>query len=611
MQKFTVLREFAGKVCVVLTAAVIAVIFAGCSLFSPNLDSNYGQVVATVDGTDIKITKKDLYDVYVSWGYYYVQNGQSAQETMDMLVDYLVDREISAIIAERKFGALTLQEKNQAKKSAYDSVNESLKTYVNEILGIEEETSDSTEESKVEYTPYEKYIEVSGNRDLFTLNLEKYETVEEVGYVDSKWVPDFPGVASDKAARQAMARIVRNLQTRESGFEKLEKSLNDFPEDDRLLKTDNPFIKALSDAEQAALNRELVRLVEQNEKSIMIGRLEECFELGIEGWGIEGRPSGETADNPADFLAYLNRGGNIDAFKAGINKLGTVYEGTPYEQPVGSGVGIATGIANNVAEQYKEKVKTAISNYIYNTPEDMEADLISSIDGVYYVPSEIADKLFTVSHILVGFTDEQKAKYTEINSEKESNPSYDADTALANLYAEVSSNGKNVYDIYNEVKKSINAQSGLQDKYTAFRDLIYKYNTDSGMQNPTYEYVMSVNESKNKMIESFTKASIELKNKGTKGAVSGIVWGEYGAHIIMYTRDIADFIWTADKTLLDRDYGNTLFATQTSYGNKTTFDVLAEGLKRSYSNYETAIVKQYKSEHKVTVIKSAFADMLD
>jgi hypothetical protein len=316
------------------------------------------------------------------------------------------------------------------------------------------------------------------------------------------------------------------------------------------------------------LNREILRLVTNQEKNLLTGRLEYCYQLDIKDY--------------KDFKLYSDRAKNPEEFQKFTAKVGTE---------------IATGIAMNAIEQYKAQIRQAIINYNENPPEDMEKNLVASggLADVYYVPQSIAKNLFNVSHILVGFTDEQKAQYTSINANTD--PSFNKEAALEALYGATKSGGQTVYQIYDEIIGSVNAQTNINDKYTTFRDLIYKYNTDTGMQNPAYEYVMTLNEDKNTMIQAFTEASIALKKAGVKGAVSGIVWGEYGAHIIMYTRDIADFIYTNSTELIGTYFDDTLFAPQTSYGNKTIFDVLIENnLKRSFTNYEAQAIKDYKTK---------------
>ncbi len=587
------MRKFWTRVASFFVLVIIMISFTGCALFTDDLDKKYSDssYVATV-GEDIKISRWDLYRAYTSWGYQYVQSTdkESMITLYGQITEVLIDQEINKKLSIEKFGAITEMEQAIVRKQVYDSIDSVLKDYTNEILDIKDETTDSSEEtSQVEYEEYNKTINatVSSTQQSFEMNLEAYAEGEDVTHFSSnpndpayaeykvKYTPDIPGSATHSTALKAMTRIVRNLENREQGFD-------DLAESTEHLNLNNSLIKALTKDEQYALNREIDRMIEDAETSLLVSRLSTAFDLGI--------------TNQTGWHNYLTRGMDINAWEESILQ---------------SESGIATGIANDAMQIYKDRVQNAITDYELNPPLDMEADLISSIDGVYYVPEDIAKDLFTVSHVLVEFTDEQQAEYDAIIKKAELDPvSYDKDTALNELYAKVGNGDKNIYDIYNEITSDVNMQTSTQDKYNTFRDYIYKYNSDPGMQNPTFEYVMSVNKDKNGMVESFTDASIELKQDGEKGDVSGIVWSNYGAHIIMYTRDLSDFIWTADSSLLERDYYKTLFQTQTSYGNKSTFDVLVESLQRNYDAHEIALLTDYKKENTVTIYTNEIEDIV-
>ena len=86
----------------------------------------------------------------------------------------------------------------------------------------------------------------------------------------------------------------------------------------------------------------------------------------------------------------------------------------------------------------------------------------------------------------------------------------------------------------------------------------------------------------------------------------------------MYTRDVADFIFTGVKgledtsiNLLKNNYADTLFATLTSYGQRTMFDTLVDTyFTRSYANYRNYLLNDYRNEHQITVVNSEFKDFL-
>jgi hypothetical protein len=108
--------------------------------------------------------------------------------------------------------------------------------------------------------------------------------------------------------------------------------------------------------------------------------------------------------------------------------------------------------------------------------------------------------------------------------------------------------------------------------------------------------------------------------------MSGLVWTDYGAHIIMYTRNISDFIYTNTYGEVDASldyflYGGTrvingletkIGGTLTSYGNKTYFDAALEKATRTdYNRWQADRITGYKGrpENEIIIYKSAFKDL--
>jgi hypothetical protein len=549
----------------------------------------------------IEITKKELYDSYNSYGYQYVQNyGYSLEEAYKTTLNALIEREILIKISVERFGAgdgagvygyLTAYEADSARKKAFDALNSGLQTYIDEFNGVSGTSDDAAAEESdaAAYKPYDKTIYYDKDKDEFTKDLSSYKEVEDIGIVPERWTPEIPAGTDASTFTRALARVIRNLESRESGFEDLisSKNHNNKKHKDEpwgwFINSENSIVKENLDSdEQEKLNRELLRIIKSNEKTAVASRVETLFTLGLDG--------------VAGFNIYMNRGNDFDAFEKAVKQAA-----------------VASNSANSAITAYKYLVKQAMVEYNNNAPEDMEADLLSMEDGkglpgVYYIPKNIADNLFTVSHILVSFTDEQKTRYEEITALADTDSSFNKENALLKLKAETRFGGETVYEIYNNIKSSVDSAETLQAKYNVFRDLIYKYNAENNeLINPDFEYVMSVNTDKNGMIPEFTAASIDLKTAGIKGAVSGIVWGQYGAHIIMYTRDLGDFIYTGTDYELNTTYANTLFAPQTAYGNKTIFDTLLS--TASYTNYEKALIAQYKMDKKIEINKSVYKNL--
>ena len=619
------MRKILTRLATLVLLLVVMVSFSACSLFTVNLDKKYSSnvMVATTENDDLSISRQELYYGYLEWGYQYA-NQMETNEFLEYLTSALLNNKILEKKSLTQFGDLRESEQALALKQAYQSLDNTIRTYVYEALNLDDEEDTKDEENTEDEVdkPYEPSILVSwenGER-VFTMDLSGYADNDSVGTLSLSdyefYVPTVPGVASQKNVKQAISKVVRNLQTLENGFTELKTPERDY------LSADSIYFKHLTKSERAVLNREIERMSRTNRTSITAGRLSTAYNLGF--FTLDGEDAKIAWDD------YLTRSQNFDEWANKINGNRDVNQ-TQDNLPAyfGCGRAIATNIANEAIEYYITKVSNAINGQKNFPNNDLESSVMSSgLADLYYLPNDVANNLYTVSHILVGFTDEQKTEYERIKKEAEQNSSYNKQNDLNELYAQTMSNGVSAYNILIELQTALNNADTLEEKYDIFRSYINKYNTDPGMQNldqlnsstskPQYEYLMSSDAAKSQMVEAFTNASIELFENGVKGEISDLVWTDYGAHIIMYTRDVADFVFTgvtglenSSIELLKMNYADTLFATLTSYGNRTAFDTLVDTyFTRNYNNYQTLMINDYRDEHKVTIVNSEFKDFL-
>ncbi|MBQ7973520.1 MAG: hypothetical protein IJ295_01015 [Clostridia bacterium] len=587
------MRKILTRLATLALILIVMVSFSACSLFVTDLDKKYSAsiMVATTANDNLTISRQELYYGYLEWGHQYA-NQMETEDLLEYITSALLNNKILEKESIERFGAIRESEKALARKQAFGSLDTTIRTFVYEALGQKEEdesTDDSTDEEVDQ--PYEPSILVNWEKGerVFTLNLSDYADEDGLGMLQlsefKTYTPTVPGAATTKNMRQAISKVVRNLQSLENGFTKLKAPENDY------LPQDNPYFKHLTQAERDVLNREIDRMIRTNETSILVARVQTAFNLGFSDLGGEGARVDAWDD-------YLKRSQDFDAWADRINGIGDAENEPAY---FGSGRVVATNIANKIIKNYTTQVTQKINRYKneLDQVDGLESSLVNDgLADVYFVPTEVANNLYTVSHILVEFTD--------------------ADKTVA------SSNGVSAEDILDEVKAALNNTSSLQEKYDTFRTFINKYNSDPGMQNldqlnsetnkPQYEYVMSVDPENTKMVEPFTKASVELFNKGVKGAISELVWTDYGAHIIMYTRDLADFIYTGNIDTVDEvglAQADALFATLTAYGNRTLFDTLVDAdPKRDYNKYQSDRLNDYRKDHEVTIINSEFKGFL-
>ena len=618
------MRKILSRLATFVLVLVVMISFSACALFTTDLDKKYSPytLVAMAGKNDLTISRQELYYGYLEWGYQYADSMDS-----DQLLEYITLALMNNKILERKsieqFGELYDVEIALAKKQAYDALNSTLRSYIFEALGQDDpdandNTADDTNDVDQAYKPGILVGYENGER-VFTMDLSSYVDTDGVGRLELSdydfYTPAVPGSASTKVAKQAVSKVVRNLQAFEKGFTQLKAPAVDY------LPTDNVYLASLTKDERAVLNREIDRMVRSNQTAILVERINTAYNLGF--MSLMGDDEKSKANAKQAWKDYLFRDYDFEKWSDLIN--GNPIWGDEEDLPAyyGCGRAVATNTADNAIKFYIEKVTNAIESQKNFPDSDLESTLVSSgLADVYYIPTDVANNLYTVSHILIGFTDEQKAAYANIQAEGGKNPSYDVQKQLTKLQSETASNGVSASDILVEVKTALGKADSLEEKYRIFRQFINQYNSDPGMQNldqlsssnkPQYEYLMSADADKSQMVEEFTAASIELFEKGIKGEISGLVWTDYGAHIIMYTRNVADFVYTSSadpKTAIKSvgiNYANSLFATLTAYGNRTRFDTLVDSyFTRSYTNYRNGLLNDYKMDHKVTIVSSEF-----
>ncbi len=141
---------------------------AGCSLFERDNEKYLNATVATIDygsGNVEKITKRELLTAYNSYGYYYVQNGSTAEDAIYTTIDTIIDRKLTVKAVKDYYAnnggeELNANEKTYLWDQTYSSMYDNLKTYFDEINStpaVGEESTEDTTTSSI-YTPYESTV---------------------------------------------------------------------------------------------------------------------------------------------------------------------------------------------------------------------------------------------------------------------------------------------------------------------------------------------------------------------------------------------------------------------------------------------------------------------
>ena len=616
---------------VVLFAGVA---FAGCALFERDVKYYNNQTVARIDTTttqDIEITKKDLMDAFNSYGYQYVTSfNYSLKEAYDQTLELLINREIVAEMSRQRFGDLTDHEEDQIRKTSFEAVERGLREIEKEIrkeknwvLESEEATTSTEDTPKGQiYTPYQKYLIKQGN--YYRVNLEKFKdrpigefVMGTEAFIDSMRLPRGSGTLEESIANLTFDRLIRRIANNEKGLGHKYDTL---------------------DQKKKAIEREINRIQGQERRNKHVQRMQDTFEQGI------------ITDADYDIMMKLLEGVHIAGY--------TNYESFVDEK----NKSFVQGLVHSAEADYREKLRTAVFRYEngFDNISGYGEKLLGNLADVYFVPKQVADQFFTVSHILLEYSEDQKKQLEQINERARQDKSFNKEGAIDSLRANVMTSRRDEAgaaigtpmtpgEVLRFVEMRVapnNTGKSYERKAADFRDCIYMFNSDPGMVNPEFEYVIGIDirkdksltsteaETMSKMVPEFTKASRDLFNYNEdekrggvekvydmhdktkfeyvdlRGSMSGLVWTDYGAHIIMYTRNISDFIYTNTSALIDATYHHFLHSTQTSYGNKTYFDAAVERITRpSYDRYEQNLLTMYKSEHTITTYKSRYKDL--
>ena len=111
------------------------------------------------------------------------------------------------------------------------------------------------------------------------------------------------------------------------------------------------------------------------------------------------------------------------------------------------------------------------------------------------------------------------------------------------------------------------------------------------------------------MVEEFANASRELYNTNQKGSISGCVETKYGFHIIMYTGDVANVVYTNNTDALMARLDSTLL---TNVTNKTMLDKVIEQISfDKYYDYEQSLISQIMDGVDTIYYINAYKDLYE
>lgn len=455
--------------------------FAGCSLIQLNPTKYYSQTVAQIvydKNNKVNFTMKDLLEAYNNYGYQLQQNNStlSSEDALKQTAELMVQRYMLVKEIKNQIGELTQGEKNVLMRETYEHINTTLASLEDEIRVewdrvVNEDDKDEDSSTEEGPTEYQEYK----------------PTVERVYYEE-----EVNGVTKYKS------KLVRVEEEKE-------------PEDE---SDPGKFVQNITDADVSAeaWKRYMKTLQKNNEK------------LGI-----------KLSDEKA--------------FEEEINRIYGVLEEnkyiSKYQEHLTKNLEIDS---KSVVESYKQKYKRDYELYS-NNESAYHTAMANDASTVYYHPNSGNEYVY-VTHVLLGFSDETLAKIK--NLEK----LYQSNSIEKSVYEEKLKQLQNIettmIDYYDEKgnKKQISAQLAYEEIYNnvskydkdvnfelrakEFNKYIYKYNTDQGILNRDFAYVVNLDTNvEDQMVKEFADEARRLQKKEGVGAMSEPILTDYGYHIIL------------------------------------------------------------------------------
>ena len=456
--------------------------FAGCSLIQLNPTKYYSQTVAQIvydKNNKVNFTMKDLLEAYDNYGYQLQQNDStlSSEDALKQTAELMVQRYMLVKEIKNQIGELTQGEKNVLMRETYEHINTTLASLEDEIrvewdrvVNEDDKDEDSSTEEEGP-TEYQEYK----------------PTVERVYYEEE--VNDVTKYKS---------KLVRVEEEKE-------------PEDE---SDPGKFVQNITDADVSAeaWKRYMKTLQKNNE------------ELGI-----------KLSDEKA--------------FEEEINRIYGVLEEnkyiSKYQEHLTKNLEIDS---TSVVESYKQKYKRDYELYS-NNESAYHTAMANDASTVYYHPNSGNEYVY-VTHVLLGFSDETLAKIKNLEKLYQSN-SIEKSVYEAKL-KQLQNIETTMIDYYDEKgnKKQISAQLAYEEIYNnvskydkdvnfelrakEFNKYIYKYNTDQGILNRDFAYVVNLDTNvEDQMVKEFADEARRLQKKEGVGAMSEPILTEYGYHIIL------------------------------------------------------------------------------
>lgn len=501
---------------VILVTIIAITVFAGCDVITKNEERDYNQSLATVKyaGLTSTVTKGEFNESFNSLAYYYVYYyGYTVDEAADAILDSLAQRKLLILYVRDEIAKLnskpntvnvsellTEVEKNEAVKSANESMAKWYKQVFEELWkeanSTDDTTDDTKDDDKVDETdkiaarptrPAKKEAEVDYNKPLDPAKAEIkfFEKPYKDLYTEKEW--DELNKVEGKAdyIPKALNELKKQLA---DNYKSYDYYLNSAYETQLISKYKRELVKDFN-PDDAAIQAEYERYVSLNKEKFSI----------------------ETEAN----------------YKTAISSslTNTVYHPTSEH---------GYGYVFNILFKFSKDQSTELKNFTAGQPdktivEKYRAQLAKKIEVMKsnpdYDPDEVCEEC-------------EKAQ----KDNNDPNKYCTKEKCNARPY-EVDSEGNikkyNVMDVINELTAKLDAATTFEAKREIAAQYVYMVNDDTGMYNTSSNnaitaggngYLISPHETDKTYVEEFSKKGRELVNNGL-GSYGWCVT-DYGIHFM-------------------------------------------------------------------------------
>lgn len=501
---------------VILVTIIAITVFAGCDVITKNEERDYNQSLATVKyaGLTSTVTKGEFNESFNSLAYYYVYYyGYTVDEAADAILDSLAQRKLLILYVRDEIAKLnskpntvdvsellTEVEKNEAVKSANESMAKWYKQVFEELWKEANSTDDTTDDTKDD---------------------DKVDETDKIAARPTRPAKKEAEVDYNKPLDPAKAEI--------KFFEKPYKDLYTEKEWDELNK-----VEGKADYIPKALN-ELKKQLADNYKSYDY-YLNSAYETQLiskykRELGEKFDPDKDAIKNEYYKYVSLNKEKFSIETKANYKAaISSSLTNTVYHPSTEHGYGYVF----NILFKFSDEQSTELKNFTAGQPdktivEKYRAQLANKIEVMKsnpdYDPDEVCEEC-------------EKAQ----KDNNDPNKYCTKEKCNARPY-EVDSEGNikkyNVMDVINELTAKLDAATTFEAKREIAAQYVYMVNDDTGMYNTSSNnaitaggngYLISPQEDDKTYVEEFSKKGRELVNNGL-GSYGWCVT-DYGIHFM-------------------------------------------------------------------------------